>query len=91
MPGHRHQADTILSSKQVCCDFRDSKFTGDDFFWGQKTVFSFPAKDIQCFLIFCVTECDALRQEMGCTDAQGEVMNCANTNVRKRRYTVKNK
>ena len=58
---------------------------------GQKTVFSFPAKDIQCFLIFCVTECDALRQEMGCTDAQGEVMNCANTNVRKRRCTVKNK
>ena len=36
MPGHRHQADTILSSKQVCCDFRDSKFTGDDFFGGKK-------------------------------------------------------
>ena len=60
-------------------------------FLGAKNCLQLPCKRYPVFSDFCVTECDALRQEMGCTDAQGEVMNCANTNVRKRRCTVKNK
>ena len=47
----------ILSSKRVCCVFRDirDKNAVNQGFWSKTAVFSLPATKVHCFLIFWLT------------------------------------